>query len=186
MPTAQDYMNNIKQLDHGGLLALWAQIRARATPEWDEGKAFEYLILRAFELESAEVQYPFQVTLQEEVVEQIDGAIHVNGISAIVESKDFSDGRRVNVEPISKLRNQLLRRPASVIGMIFSRTGFTDPASVLAQFLSPQTILLWEGSEIERALTRSKLVQGMAMKHRMAVELGQNDFNLLSLGATWE
>ena len=109
MSTERDYTDRIRQLDHNDLLALWCRIVARDTPEWDGGKAFEYLILRAFELESATIQYPFQVTLQDEVVEQIDGAIHVTGISAIVESKDFADGTRVNVEPISKLRNQLLR-----------------------------------------------------------------------------
>ena len=83
------------------------------------------------------------------MVEQIDGAIHVTGISAIVESKDFADGTRVNVEPILNSETSCYVEPASVIGMIFSRTGFTDPASILAQFLSPQTILLWQGSEIE-------------------------------------
>jgi hypothetical protein len=159
------------------------QVVARNTPGWEPGKAFEYLILRAFELETAVVQYPFQVTLQEELVEQIDGAIHVNGISAIVESKDFAGDTRVNVEPISKLRNQLQRRPASAIGMVFSRSGFTDPALVLAQYLSPQTVLLWEGAEIALALTRQRLVQAMVKKHRMAIEWGQNVYNILTPGA---
>ena len=64
--------------------------RERATPDWDSGKAFEYLILRAFELEGASVQYPYRISMQDEIVEQIDGAIHADGISAIVESKDLA------------------------------------------------------------------------------------------------
>jgi hypothetical protein len=67
--------------------------------------------------------------------------------------------------------------------MIFSRTGFTEPAAVLAQYLSPQTILLWEGAEIELALTRQRFVQGLLVKLRMAIEQGQSDFNLLTPGA---
>jgi len=183
MPTAEEYESKAKALDHAGLVVLWSQIIARNTSGWDTGKAFEYLILRAFEIEGAVVQYPYSVTMQDELVEQIDGAVHADGISALVESKDLDDKRRVNIEPIAKLRNQLLRRPSSTIGMLFSRTGFTEPARVLAQYLLPQTILIWDGPEIKHALDNGKLRRALIVKNRMAIQYGQFDFNILTPGA---
>jgi hypothetical protein len=182
MPTEQEYEIKAKALNHADLLALWGEIENRATPEWGSGKAFEYLILRAFELEEAAVQYPYRISMQDEIVEQLDGAVHVDGISAIVESKDLDDDSRVNIEPIAKLRNQLLRRPSTTVGMIFSRTGFTDPAMILSQYLSPQTILIWNGAEIEYALQQRKFRKGLTVKYRMAVQRGQNDFSILTPG----
>jgi hypothetical protein len=147
------------------------------SPAWANGKAFEYLVIRAFEVEGARVRYPFRVSLDGEQVEQIDGAVYVPGISALVESKDRGD--RANVEPIAKLRNQLLRRPAGTIGMVFSRHGFTDPALTLAQFLAPQSVLLWHGKEIDLALCKAGMIEGMLLKHRYCIETGIPDYNLL-------
>jgi|SRR5665213_995784 len=183
MPTDREYEAKIRAMGHPELLALWDDIARGVTLGWDSGKAFEYLILRAFQIEEASVQYPYRTTVQEEIVEQIDGAIHVDGLSAIVESKDLGDEHRVNVEPMAKLRNQLLRRPAATIGMIFSRTGFTEPALILTQYLAPQTILLWSGAEIEHVLKNKRFRKALVVKYRMAVERGQNDFDILSPGA---
>jgi hypothetical protein len=156
MPTAEECEAMIKGLDYQALRELWRQVQARDTPRWDRGKAFEYLILRAFELEGADVQYPFEVEIQDEVAEQIDGVVHLDFLSAVVESKDHDDSTRVSIGPIAKLRNQLLRRPSPAIGMLFSRTGFTSPAVILCQYLAPQTVLLWQGPEIELALARGR------------------------------
>lgn len=50
------YVEQIRTLDRLGLLRLWEWIQAgRPLKGWAEGKAFEYLILRAFELEEAQV-----------------------------------------------------------------------------------------------------------------------------------
>lgn len=129
----------ISQLGDSGLLDLWNRIKERQTEavNWEPGKAFEYLILRAFELEGAEVRWPFSVDMEGSIVEQIDGVIYSDGLSVIVESKDLTDPNRVNIEPIAKLRNQLLRRPSGSIGVIFSKSGFTEPAIMLARYLSP-------------------------------------------------
>jgi hypothetical protein len=183
MPTEEEYQARAQALDHPGLVALWGQVAARNTPGWESGKAFEYLILRAFELEGADVMYPYSVNMHDEVVEQIDGVVHADGISALVESKDFDDKRRVNIEPIAKLRNQLLRRPSSTIGMLFSRTGVTEPTRLLAQYLSPQTILIWDGPEIKHALENKKLRPALIVKLRVAIHRGQTDFNILTPGA---
>lgn len=110
------------------------------------------------------------------MLEQIDGAVHLHGLSILIEAKDQQD--RVNVEPLAKMRNQLLRRPAGAIGAIFSRSGFTEPARILASFTAPQTILLWEGDEIELMLAKYGLCPGLTAKYRFAVEEGIPDYNL--------
>lgn len=105
----------IQSLQWDGLRTLWDNIENRSTPEWDAGRAFEYLVLRAFQLDGARVKWPYSVTLFDEEVEQIDGAVHCLGLSCLVESKDFTD-KTVDITPIAKLRNQLLRRPAGTVG----------------------------------------------------------------------
>ena len=170
--------HRISQLGDSDLLELWNQIKENQTEslDWKPGKAFEYLILRAFELEGAEVRWPFSVDIEGNVVEQIDGVIYADGLSVIVESKDWTD--RVNIEPIAKLRNQLLRRPSGSIGVIFSREGFTEPAITLAHYLSPQTILLRGGEEIAFALENRYMRQGLLAKYRYCVERGLPDYDI--------
>ena len=176
MPEA-DYVDMISGLNHANLLDLWEQIEQGDTPDWPPGKAFEYLVLRAFELDGAVIRWPYPVKFEKEVVEQIDGAVHADGLSCLIESKHYSSD--LNVEPIAKLRNQLARRPAATIGVVFSYKGFTGPARQLAQYLAPQTILLWLGAEVKSALTNKKMVSGLRLKYKHAVEYGLPDYNLL-------
>ena len=147
MASASEYRQLIESTapDWSGVVPFWQRIVNQDTPGWDPGKAFEYLVLRAFELDGAEVRYPFPVQLFDEgaAVEQIDGAIHLPGLSCIVECKD--EAERISFEPIAKMRNQLLRRPGGIAGVVFSRSGFTPPAVRLAHFCSPQSVLLWDG-----------------------------------------
>ena len=144
MASAYEYQQKIQRLDWSALKKLWKQIEDRNTPDWEAGKAFEYLIVRMFELDGATVNYPYPV----DQMEQIDGVVYLEASSCIIESKDYSNDK-VGVAPVYKLRNQLLRRPAGVVGSVFSRTGFTEAAITLASFTMPQTVLLWEGKEIE-------------------------------------
>lgn len=170
---ADEYVARARKLDEAGLRELWHAIKARDTPGWPAGKALEHLILRAFELDGAEVRWPYEVQLYDDVIEQIDGAIHVDGCSFLVETKDQVDVQ--NVEPLAKLRSQLLRRPAGTVGLVFSFSGFTSSAQILAGHMAPTTILLWHGAEIELAM-RSRQVEpfrrGLRWKLRLAVEEG--------------
>ncbi|HUY92587.1 MAG TPA: hypothetical protein VMV10_27860 [Pirellulales bacterium] len=121
--------------DWDGLRGLWAEVKAGTPGGWEDGKALEYLVIRAFELDPDEkpiVRYPYVVPLFGEKVEEIDGAVHLPGLSCLVETKDWS--KKVAIEPIVKMRSQLLRRPAGTIGIVFSKEGFTDPARCLAHF----------------------------------------------------
>lgn len=178
MTSAAQYENAIKSLQWDGLRSLWSQIENRHTPNWDSGKAFEYMVLRAFELDGAEVKWPYRVKLFGEEVEQIDGVIYSGGLSCLVESKDFADKTNVDIAPIAKLRNQLLRRPASTLGLVFSRTGFTDPARHLSYFSLPQTILLWNGEEIKYALEKETICELLTLKYRVCVEDGLPDYDV--------
>lgn len=79
-------------------------------------------------------------------------------LSILVESKDFQEA--ISIDPIVKMRSQLQRRPNGVIGSVFSANGFTDPALTLAQFMAPQTILLWGQQDIEYCLINGEFING--------------------------
>ena len=177
MPTDAEYRDKITAMDRDQLFDFWKAIESLNTPGWEPGKAFEYCVLRAFELEGGEVTWPYSVKLDEQEVEQIDGVISLGGLFCLVESKQRQP--LVNIESIAKLRNQLARRPAAAIGVVFSYSGFTEPARVLARYLAPQTILLWEGGEVRYALHHQLMAYGLRMKFKYAVEHGLPDYNLL-------
>lgn len=177
MPNSSDYTRWIRLLDWYGLEQLWAAIQAGRTPGWEPGKAFEYLILRAFELDGAEVRWPYVVSLAGRVVEQIDGAVYAANLSCLVETKDTAEP--VGFEPVAKLRQQLLRRPMGALGLLFTRSRFTDGATTLAQFAAPQNILLWTGSDVGAALTRRGIAWALEAKYRFCIEEGQPNLDLL-------
>jgi hypothetical protein len=180
MATPAELEAKIKQItDWNGLRNLWAAIRAGTIPGWEAGEALEYLVIRAFELdpdEPATVRYPYEVSLFGERVEEIDGAVHLPGLSCLVESKDW--GKNVAIAPIVKMRSQLLRRPAGTIGLMFSKTTFTKPAIYLAHFTMPQAVLLWSGTDIQIAMEEGRICQFLRLKHRVCCEDGIPDYDL--------
>lgn len=171
-----DYVRRVRQLEWQDLRLLWRQIESGTVDGWPPGRALEHLVLRAFELSGASVAWPYQVRVGDEVVEQIDGAVHVHGLSCIVECKDTA--APVNIELIAKLRNQLLSRPAAAIGLLFSRNGFTLPATVLARFVAPQTILLWDGNDIAYHLEHENFSAGLVQRYRHSVENGMMKYDI--------
>jgi hypothetical protein len=130
----------------------------------------EYVVLRAFELDGAQVRWPFTVEMADETVEQIDGAIYTESLACLVEVKDSV--RAVDIDVLAKLRNQLARRPATALGLVVSRSGFTGPATTLAGFFAPQTVLLMRGTELGAALHEGRIVELLTEKYREAVERG--------------
>ena len=88
-------------------------------------------------------------------------------IRCMIEVKDQEDP--INIEPLAKLRNQLMRRPSGVIGSIFSFGGFTAPATTLAHFMSPHGILLWQGEEIDAVLRRRDFTAALGKKHQLLI-----------------
>lgn len=175
MPNSSNYTQWIRLLDWNGLSGLWSGIRAGRTPGWEPGKAFEYLILRAFELDGAEVRWPYEVPLDGEVVEQIDGAVYAAELACLVEAKDTD--KAVDFEAIAKLKQQLNRRPPGVMGLLFTRSRFTPPATKLAQILAPQNILLWTGDDVSVVLRRREIVWALEAKYRYCVEFARRPRN---------
>jgi hypothetical protein len=177
MATAKEYEERIQQYDDWDKLrAFWQPIQARDTPDWPDGKAFEYLVLQAFHLDGGIIRWPYSVKIEDEEVEQIDGVVHIGRFSCMVESKQTA--KPVNVAPLAKMRNQLLRRHSGMIGLIFSDSGFTTPAIILAQYMAPQSILLWNGKEVEHILNQKKIKDFLEYKYRSSVETGIPDASI--------
>ena len=131
-------------------------------------------MLRAFELDGAHVRWPFTVDMEEETVEQIDGAVYVENLACLVEVKDSAAA--VDIGVLAKLRSQLARRPAAAVGLVVSRSGFTGPAATLAGFFAPQTVLLMRGVELAHALQNERVAAALTEKYRERVEKGMTQF----------
>lgn len=88
MATSGELEAKIKQItEWDGLRYLWEDVKNGTTPGWEPGKAFEYLVVRAFELDPREVtivRYPYEVRLFGERVEQIDGAVYLSGLPCLI------------------------------------------------------------------------------------------------------
>ena len=177
MTTNAEYQARIQTFDRSQLLNLWDHIQNNDTPDWEPGRALEYLVIRAFELEGAEVAYPFVVQMGGTIVEQIDGAVHTNGLSCLIECKDQAGN--VNIDPIAKLRNQLLRRPPAVCGILFSTSGFTEATELLTQYSTQPAIMLWNGADLDYALQHQCLRRGLVKKYQKFAERGLSNYSLL-------
>jgi len=81
---------------------------------------------------------------------------------------------------LRSLWNQIENRhtPNWDSGLVFSRTGFTDPARHLSYFSLPQTILLWNGEEIKYALEKEIICELLTLKYRVCVEDGLPDYDV--------
>jgi hypothetical protein len=143
---------------------------------WPPGRALEYVVLRGFEIEGAEVKWPYQVMQDDHVIEQIDGFVYCDGLYCLVESKDYSEA--IDIGPITKLRHQLARRPSNSLGIVFARSGFTDPMKLQMRMLVPLNVLLWEIDELETAIRKQHMRTALQLKFKQAVQFGVPDANV--------
>lgn len=174
---AVDYVAKISTADTAQLSRMLEDIsEGKPIRGWASGKAFEHIILRGFALEGADVRWPFEVREGRHAIEQIDGAVYCDGLFCLVESKDYIEA--INVEPVAKLRNQLARRPAGTLGLIFARSGYTPSAKYLVKMHTPLNILLWELEELKMAIRDQKMRQALQTKFRYAVEQALPDYNI--------
>lgn len=105
-------------------------------------------------------------------MEQIDGAVFMQCQCFLIECKDED---ATDIEAISKLRIQLLRRPESTIGCVFTRQRFTKPALILTDLSIPHRILLWYDSHIEDALNKKNFAEALYAKYRYLCLYGLED-----------
>lgn len=171
----REYIDQVRALDRTGLLALWQQVLRRDTPGFPPGMAFEYLIVRAFELDgAARVEYPFRVEDEGMVSEQADGAIEIDGRQFLVEAKDQQEP--ASIDPIAKLLLRVAHRPVGTMGILLSRGGFTLPAKLHLARVRPISVLVWDGAwEIARALD-TNIVDDLRNRLWGAVTTGRPDY----------
>ena len=176
MATAKEYEQMIKKYHHYRFGKLWDEYLNGSYDKtfWADGKLWEYIVLRGFEIErDGCVTYPYDVEDEKMKyggpIEQIDGAVHVDELHALVECKDY-DTAKIKVEPLTKMRNQLARRHASVFGMFFSATELTTPAQIQVKFMAPQLIIIWTKEDIDYCVRNNSFISCMKEKYRQAVE----------------
>lgn len=171
--TAKDLQQAAERWSHHDLLHVWQQIKMGSPiPGFQVGKAFEYLVIRAFQLEKADVRWPFQVTYPQKfgTMEQIDGVVYLSQRAFLIESKDLSEPAAI--ESVAKLRFRLESRPPSTMGLLFSVRDFSLPTEVFTQFASPLNVLLWGSSDLDIALSSQSMIEGLRQKLEYAIEYG--------------
>lgn len=184
--TDKQMKQTIHEMEWDDLVAKWKRRKDKDIEDaWGQGKFFEYAIIRAFEIEGAQVRYPYIVHSHHigiegnKVLEQIDGAIYVDGLSVIVESKDYKK-KNIDIEPLAKLQVRLRRRPSQVIGCLFCDSDMTWPAQMLIESLMPHTILFWSKRDVEYCFTNHCFVEGLKLKYRAVIEYGNHMLDLLT------
>lgn len=171
--TAKDLQRDAEKWAYSDLLKIWEQIKAGSPVQgFAAGKAFEYLVIRAFQLEKTDVRWPFQVTYPQKfgTMEQIDGIVYLSQRAFLVESKDLSEPAAI--ESVAKLRFRLESRPPSTMGVLFSVRDFSLPTEVFTQFASPLNVLLWGSSDLDIALASQSMTEGLRQKLEFATEYG--------------
>jgi len=188
----QEAKDEIRKYSRGELRDFWAFIRDREKdqipnpgfrnhqvvpdkdpPRWDGGQAFEFMMLRFFELDGAEVTYPYgPIVGLDGLTQETDGFIYTDKLRCLVESKDWSSP--VKFSTVAKLKDRLLHRNSQLIGCIFcSRSGFSTSA-LTAAFLEQTryNILLWGRDEIDFVVKspRSNFVEALHTKYRYSLE----------------
>ncbi len=145
-------------------------------PIGNQAKLSNTWLFAAKKIEGAEVVYPYSVRVGGTIVEQIDGVLYSDGLACLVECKDQE--ANIAIDPVAKLRNQLNRRPAGTLGIVFSTAGFTEAAVILTQYNVNQTILLWDGSDLDYALQHQYMRRGLVKKYRYCIERGLPNYSL--------
>ncbi|MEM7534821.1 MAG: hypothetical protein AAF639_21775 [Chloroflexota bacterium] len=168
----KQYRERAERMSWADLAHLWQQIKTGQTVDWDSGKALEHFVIRAFQLSDLRVEYPYDVPPTGQRIEQIDGAVYDQSYIFLIECKDM---QTVDIEVVAKMRNQLMRRPATTFGCIFVAGRFTQPALMLAGFAIPHRILLWSEKDIETALENQNFKSMLREKYEYLCLFGLSD-----------
>ncbi|HEX2079905.1 MAG TPA: restriction endonuclease [Longimicrobium sp.] len=158
---------------------LWAQVQTRTATEWQAGRAFEYLVVRAFALSGLRVEYAYDVPLEGRPFEQIDGMVYLGDVPFLIECKDRQG---VDIEAIAKLRNQLQRRPPSTMGCLFVSGGFSRSALLLSNLAAPHRITLWSNPDISEGIENRNFAGLLRRKSHELCMFGLTDRAFLVRG----
>src|SRR4051812_32851282 len=106
--TNGDYQDDARKWSATRVLEIWGQVKSGTrVPGWPKGKAFEYLVIRAFELGGLTVRWPYEVKYPQKfgTMEELDGVVYLGERAFLVESKDLSEAAAI--EAFAKLRFRL-------------------------------------------------------------------------------
>ena len=167
-PAELRFVNTIRSYDRRKLRKFWNQIKAGNTPGWAAGKALEYMLVRAFDLEGAEVVYPYNNNVLN-AQEQFDGYIYVKDLGAgfLIECKDWKE--KVAFDELAKLHGRLTYRIPSTFGIFLSKSGFTPSAVELMFMMHPHNVLLWSYDEIDECFKNFKFMKALKFKYKYAM-----------------
>ena len=171
--TAKDLETVARAWERADLLRIWEAIKAgQPIAGWPPGKAFEYLVVRAFDIEGARVLWPFEVVYPQKfgTMEQVDGVVYLGERPFLLESKNLSEP--MAVEAVARLRMRLESRPPGTMGVLFSVQKFTLPTEIFTQFVTPVNVLLWERKALDVALADASMVGTLRAKLEYAIEHG--------------
>ena len=166
------YVERAESMGWTELSTIWEQIKAGRVDGWEDGKALEHLVIRAFRLSGLMAEYPFDVPPGGKPFEEIDGLVVLGCNNFLIECKDRP---KVAIEVVAKLINQLLRRPGTTLGCIFTSGGFTSTALLLADFSVPHRILLWSGRDIEEGIKNKDFKAPLTEKYHNLCKYGLTD-----------
>ena len=68
-----------------------------------------------------------------------------------------------------------MRRPDTTLGCVFTREHFTTAAVIVADFATPQRILLWSRGDIEGGLENRNFAGALQDKYRQLCKYGLTD-----------
>lgn len=178
-PPARDLERIASGWRRDDLVSIWEQLKTR-TPiaGWPSGKAFEYLVVRAFQSEGLTVRWPFEVQYPQKfgTMEQVDGTVYLGERAFLLESKDLQEPAAIDA--VAKLRFRLEARPPGTMSVLFSVQNFTYPTEVFTQFASPLNVLLWSRDDLDHALPTASMAEGLRLKLQFASEWGWTLFPL--------
>ena len=143
------------------------------------GKALEEILNRLFKVSGILVKEAFTMrgTEGEGVVEQIDGAIELNGEFYLVEMKWHKE--RLGVDIVSSHLVRVFNR-GQARGIIISASGYTEPAvTTCRDALSQITVVLCELSELVSLLEEERDVKSWLLNKIQAAIIEKNPFALL-------
>ena len=164
----QRMVNTIRSYDRNKLKKFWLQIKDGSTPGWSTGKALEYMLIRAFDLEGAEVVYPYNNNILDSQ-EQFDGYVFVKDLGAgfLIECKEWKE--KVSFDELAKLHGRLTYRMPSTYGVFLSKSGFTPSAVELMYMMHPHNVLLWSYDEIDECFKNFKFMKALKYKYQYAM-----------------
>ena len=144
------------------------RLKTKKTPKWSKGKALEYMLIRAFDLDGAEVVYPYNNGVLN-AQEQLDGFVFVKdlGVGFLIECKDWED--KVSFDELAKLHGRLAYRMKSTCGMFLSRSGYTPSAIEMMYLVHPHNIILWEFNDIEECFKNHNFLKALKYKYQYAM-----------------